>query len=398
MKKFKSIITLSIIIFSLFCYGCNQEGSPSLYEDEPAGTAPVISGIVPADAALAGVTEVSISGSNFSNVPEHNFVFFGTAKATVISASTNLLVVKAPVLIQENVELKIAVQGSENFSNKISYNLLEASGEYYGFMDFETPYALTIDNNNNIFFSLVSSNIGQGVMKLAPDGTVTNFAPKGGETFYNDLKMGKNNIIYGARNARAIFAIEEGKNPAVFVTFPTGTVITELDIDQNDNIWAAGKGNNIFSADINKNVKSFPVNYTVNALRVFNGYLYAAGTNDTEEAVWRYNIISANELGAEEKYFDIAGTFGLAAVAVNAITFSNDGDLYLGTDQEDPIIVVHADKSYENLYPGVVFPSVYAFTWGNNNNLFYTREAKGDFTQTIIRVDMQKSGAPYYGK
>lgn len=398
MKKFKTIIILSLISMSLYFYGCNQEGSPSIYEEEPAGETPVISSVAPSDAALAGVSEVTINGSNFSTVPENNLVFFGTAKATVLSASATQLIVKAPVLIKNNIEIKIAVQDAENFSNKVVYNLLEAAGEYYAFKDFETPYALTIDNDNNIYFSLVSSNVGQGVMKLTPGGVLTNFAPKGGETFYNNLKMGKNNTLYGARNARAIFAIAEGVSPAVFVTFPTGTVITELDFDTNDNIWAGGKGDNIYSVDINKNTNAFPINYTVNAIRVFDNYLYAAGASDTEEAVWRYNIVSPTELGAAEKYFDVSGIFGLGNISVNAITFSSDGDLYLGTDQDDPIIVVHPDKTYENLYPGLTHPSVYAFTWANNNNLFYTREANGNFSQTIIRVDMQKPGAPYYGK
>src|SRR5574340_271576 len=110
MKKLKQIFSLIIVVAlaAIIC-SCNQDAAPSLYEPEPKGSAPVLSSVLPANEALAGVSEVIINGSNFSSNPEENFVYFGTMQATVLQASSTSLVVKAPTLIQNSLDLKVAV-------------------------------------------------------------------------------------------------------------------------------------------------------------------------------------------------------------------------------------------------------------------------------------------------
>lgn len=402
MKKHNRIIYLAALItLGFMIYGCNQESAPSLYQEKDAGATPVISSVLPANEALAGVTDITINGANFSTVKEDNLVYFGTAKATVLEASATRLLVKAPNLIKNDLDLKISVKGAEKFSTAVKYNLLEAVGVYYAFAKgVDNPMAVAVDKDENVFVSLTD----KGIKKISPSGVLSDFAPKGGESFFFDLKMGPNNILYGTRNLRAIFQIEAGKPSATFQTVPTGISLIALDFDADKNIWSGGSGGKFYSITTSKIVTEFPMDYTISALRVYNGYLYVAGKSATEEAIYRYKINSNTSLGDREKYFDIGAAYGLQKVKVGGLAFSSDGDLIIGTDQSDAFILYRSGTA-SSLYPGVISPYARSISWGTSKNMYYVREvteigATGTATisYSLIRVDMQKLSAPYYGR
>ncbi|MDP3581808.1 MAG: IPT/TIG domain-containing protein [Ignavibacteria bacterium] len=401
MKKLIQYFSLVLIIASTaLLSSCNQEAAPSLYQIEDKGATPAITSILPDKEALAGVTEITINGSNFSSLKENNFVYFGTAKATVLQASASQLVVKAPAKIANDLDTKIAVQGIENFSNVVKYNLLEAVGIYFAFTKaIDVPMTVATDKNENVYIYLKD----KGIKKITTDGKISDYAPKGAESFFFDMKFGPNNILYGTRNLRAVFQIEEGKAGATYVTFPTGTAIVAIDFDANKNMWAAGSGGSLFSVTPAKVVTAFAIDYSVSAVRVYNGYVYVAGKKDVEEAIYRYKINSETSLGNKEKYFDIGAKYGLGKVNVGALAFSDVGDLILGTDQANALIVINSAGNASDLYTGLISPSVRSIAWGTKKNLFYIR----DYSETIstgsqsinylMRVDMQKLSAPYYG-
>ena len=398
MKKLIQYFSLVIIIASTaLLSSCNQDAAPSLYVEENPGATPVITSIAPDKEALAGVTEITINGSNFSSVKDYNFVYFGTAKATVLQASSTQLVVKAPAKIANNLDIKIAVQGVENFSNIVKYNLLEAVGIYYAFAkNVDIPMTVATDKNENVYVYLNN----KGIKKITPDGAISDYAPKGAESFFFDMKFGPNNILYGTRNLRAIFQVEAGKTSATYVVLKTGVSIVAIDLDKDYNMWAAGSGGLLYRIkNSTKDTLSKRIDYSASAVRVYNGYLYVAGKNATEEAIYKYKINSDASLGNQEKYFDIGVKYGLGKVNVGSLAFSVDGELILGTDQTDALILVNAAGSASTLYPGLLAPTARSIAWSTKKNLFYVR----DFLETtgqvnsLIRVDMQKLSAPYYG-
>ena len=398
MKKLKQIFSLTLIFtLVVIIYGCNQSAAPSLYELEPKGATPVITSLSPASEGLAGVTDITINGSNFSNVKEDNLVFFGSIRATVIDAQATKLIVKAPALIKNDLDVKIAVNGVENFSNVVKYNLLEAVGVYYAFAKgVDDPMSLTVDKNENLYVSLLD----KGIKKISSAGTLTDYAPKGGESFWTDLKMGPNNILYGARNVRALFTVSEGALGQTFAVLPTGLVLTTLDFDANGNIWTSGSGGSIYSVVVSSKVATaFAIDYVVSSLRVYNGYLYVAGAKDTEEAIYRYKINSNTSLGAQEKVFDIGAAYGLKKVTIGSITFAEDGDLIVGTNRTDAFLLIKNGNA-STMYSGLCSPSVKSIGFGTKKNLFYVREyTEGtSIYHSIVRVDMQKLSAPYYGR
>ena len=409
-KKIKTQLASLLFMLSLLITftACNEDVTPSLWEEKPKGDTPVISEVIPANKALAGVTTITIKGRNFLTDASKNYVYFGGSQAKILSASPTELVVKAPDVIGD-LKIKIAVFGAELFSNEISYTLEAAVESVYPFKDFELPYAIALDANNNIYFSLVSDNVGKGIMKLTPDGTLTNFAPKGGETFYNAIKVGPDNKIYGVRNARAVFEIAENTAPVAWPATETTLKFVDLDFDSQKNIWTGGTGGKIYRFTSATDKKGFDFAKDITALRVFNDgvddYLYVATTSATEKAIYRMKIISKDELDSPELYFDFSANFDILTKNITALTFAQDGDMYLGLNTSETIVVVHhPDKSFSNLYTGLIKHPVLSFSWGNDNNLYYSRgkvtNVEGTILsqQLIIRVNVEKAGAPYYGR
>ena len=186
----------------------------------------------------------------------------------------------------------------------------------------------------------------------------------------------------------------------------------DFDFNREGSMYAAGNGDNLFLVQTNGNFESvaaYPATF-VRGVRVFGSYVYVAGREmSTRDAVWRNRINAVNSLGPNELVFDVTAQIGNSEI--QALTFAEDGDMYLSiTNNNDPIWVVHPDGSYEPLYPGVIKPAnasnieVRDMAWGNDVFLYINRFHQvvegGEITtfQQIIKVNMQKNSAPYWGR
>jgi hypothetical protein len=408
MKKFLNKIYLLSGIFYLagvlLISGCAEDPVPSIF-DIPGGTGqtPVISSINPSDEALAGVTEVTISGEHFSVNPEYNLVFFNGARAAIISAAPTQLVVVAPNLVSDSVVIKIAVVGALHFSNTINYRLLPAISLVTDYFDpaAAKPYGLTVDLQENIYVSVDGGTASLGIKKISSNGDISNFTPAHPAIrFFHSIQLGPSSIIYGVARRAGVFQFQENQTPSTFVSSGIVGNLVDLDFDQNNNIWTGGSGTSIFRVTQDRNIKAFAFGPPVSAVRVFENYLYVGGLDvDSLYKVWRLPIISSDSLGQRELYFNLGEVN--PNIRITGITFALDGDLYIGTDRIvsgtgsyiNSIIVVHPDKSNSILYPGIITTPVFSFAWGAGNFLYYTHEA-----QTIYKINMEKPGAPYYGR
>ncbi len=407
-RKFKILslvkLRLPVLFFLLLLVSCSDEVTPPLYDrvNDNAAT-PVIDDISP-KVGLGGITEFTITGKNFSEVLDNNIVYFGATPGKVLNASKTKIIVLAPNVIQDSIAVKLNTLAAE-FSNSVIIDLKSALREPYDFADFEQPYAITLDKVGNIYLSFVSDNAGQGVKKLTPEGELLDFAPKGGETFYFGLQYGPGNKLFGVRGVRALFAIEENTAPATYSVFDNGTSMFDLDFDKEHNIWTAGKGGKIYRVPANptskQDWKSFDFEPEVYAVKVYDGYLYLVTKQELSQDIYRMKIISADSLGEPEVYFAFSENYPMTVI-VNTITFASDGQLLIGTNDLNPIKYVNPDGSFGDLYDGVLTPDVISFSWGMGNELFVTRARySGDgleTTQTILAVNMQKTGAPQYGR
>jgi hypothetical protein len=375
--------------------GCNEDPPTGLY-DLPRETRPqpVVTSVDPPASALAGVTSITITGSNFSTVKEENFVYFDASLAQIISASATQLVVRAPVLVKDSVTLRVMVYKAELFSTPRPYKLMATVEKFGGLAVVDEPFGITSDAAGNIYVSIVSGGSGVGVKKITPGGVKTDYAPvTPGVTRWSGMKIGPGGVLYTARILRVIYQVPAGGVGAIWVTGSTIGSIYDLDFDAGGNCWAAGNNASVYRVKQDKSIKPFAFTGNVRAVRIYSGYLYLGGKVDTTEGVWRAQIINSDSLGTFEKYFDFTAKYPTSVV--NALTFAADGDMYIGTDAADAIVVVHASKVSEPLYPGLFTATSYAFTWGISDDLYIARTVN---TPALLKVRMLKDGAPYYGR
>jgi len=405
MKKIFYNTFIIITIFSALILTNCAEDPPASLEEYPSANlpAPVLSTLEPSTQALAGITEVTITGSNFSAESGNNRVYFNGIPGTILSGTTSQLVVKVPNVVADTVMVKIAVVGAQDFSNQFQYKMVSAWEVYYPLDPIaEKAYGIITDNSSNLLVNLYDI----GIWKITPDKVKSLFVPKGNTQKWDNFRYGPGGELYGVRSARGVWKVVENVAPASPWAAPTAGVIVALEFDSNQNLWALNNNNTIFKFKQDRTITSYPFTGVLRAIRLFNNDLYVAATKDNIEGVWRIPIDANGDLGTEELYFETTNI--RLGAKITAVAFAADGDMVLGMDKgPDPLLVVKSDKSYEALYAGVIEAnSVVSIFWpANEESLFFVRgeERNADGTkitvgQAPIRVEMQKSGAPYFGQ
>jgi hypothetical protein len=396
------ILVLGLVLVS----GCENPQTGSLYD--PGATSPkpqpTITSISP-QSGLAGVTTITITGTNFSTTKEENSVLFDATAMQVLTATTTQLTVKAANLIKDSIGIRVQVTGADLFSNKVLCKL-EAAVAEFGKLDLlDEVWGTTTDATGNVYVSLVTNGTGMGIKKFTAAGVKSDYAPSGGVTKWSSLKMGPGGELYLARILKAIYKIPAGGgSPAVWAAFGNLGTVFDMDFDQSKTLWAGGNNASVYRILANKNVMAFPFAANVRAVRVFGNYVYFGGlvTADNAEKVVRFKIVSSDSLGPQEDYFNLTTSpLGGGTKAIFAINFNTDGDMYLGTDAADPIIIVHPDKTAEVLHPGVLSPAMHIFASGVGSTLYAVKGTSASgavgVSGKIYKINPLKTLAPYYG-
>lgn len=400
MNRLNGLIII-LILMGLFSLGCEQEKSDGLFDpNDTYKPDPVITAIDPANSALAGIVEITISGQNFSPIKENNFVYFGKTRAQVLAASATQLKVLSPNIVVDSTSIKVSVIGAISFSNLMPYQLVRGVGEYGGFGDFDDPFVLECDRNENLYVALS----GKKVVKILPDETRSDY---GTTTFslYSSMKFGPDGYLYIARVIKALYRIPPGGGAAVKWISTPGQVY-DFDFLANGMMYAGGKGDSLYLIRPDGSalgVAGYPNTY-VKAVRIYNGYVYVGGKDNTanRQFIWRNQILPDNRVTTKELYFDWGANIDLNS-EILSMTFSQNGDLYVGTDSlaASAMYVVHPDQTFEPQYPTVLTSashSFYSLSWGTESFLYAARRSGNMKLTRVLKINMLKSGAPYFGR
>jgi hypothetical protein len=381
----------------LFLSSCTKPDDSSLYDPNVSyRPSPSITSISPSGGAVAGMDTLIVRGTNFSSVLAENSVYFNAAPATLLSATATQIVLVAPMVASDSIGVRVAVSGSLQFSNTSLYKLSAGVVPWGNLLATETSTSVATDAAGNLFSGFSLSAIEAGIIKCTPTGVRSTYAPAtSGVVLWTSLKMGPGGYLYAARNFRAVyrFAPGGGASGAVWLAFPVGTAINDIDFDQNGNLWGGGNNLNLYRVDPNKAITTFPFVGNVHCVRVFNGYLYFSAKTDAGEKIWRA-LISSGTLGTPEVYFDFGAAY--PANVPLSITFSSDGIMYVGTDTQGGLLVVNANKTVSapfGAYQSRFGTGLAYLAWGSADDL-YASTSNGILLKFMIRG---KKSAPYYG-
>ena len=407
-KRVAAVLAWTMVwLLPIFAFRCDKQPTSSLWDPDQTGQAnPVIQEINPPKKALAGVTLLTIRGVNFSPEAKYNFVYFNDMQGKIVSATTTQLVVEPPNLVGDSIKIKIAVHGAELFSNIMPYALDYSAKEYAGIDKNLDANGIACDKDENLFVSLGLNKIIK-ITAREEKSDYTN-TPDG---FFRSLRVGPGGVLYGVRT-RFLYQIAAGGASVKQFGKTFTQPVNDLDFDAAGNIYVAARLT-IYAVKNDATWKvaaSYPL-ISLNSIRVFNGYVYVAGDylgtdpSIPKSAVWRNKILNeAGDLGPMELAFDWAAV-ATANQKMLSITFAEDGELYIGGDSGNAITIVtpNGDGNYVNgqrraLYPQVITPPVTAMVWGNGGYLYYNRKSQNVDEQKLIRVTVDKKGAPDYGR
>lgn len=405
IKEFRFVLHASTVLFGMWFMvfnGCKNDITPSLYDEDVKGNpSPVITSISPTGSGLlGGVTKFTITGSNFSTAKENNTVYFDAVPGTIISSTATQIVVTAAPIVKDSIRLRVKVTGAFSFSNTIFVNLNSAVSEFGSLATTEEPFGIACDTAGYLYACIMKNSISDGIRKFSQNGSYTPYIISNSIAYWSALKIGPGGILYALRNQRAIYTITQGVAPTSPWLVVTGATFFDLDFDKFGNFWSGGTGTLIYRIrPSDKNVKSFPFVGNIRSVRVYNDYVYVAANVDSSSGIYRFKIVDADSIGPAEKYFELTGKPGYVynGYSALAITFNSDGDMYVGTNGPDAMLLVRPDLTYEQYYPGLFKPDAINFAWGKGSTLYVSR---GGLTSShvIISVNTLKTSAPYYGR
>ena len=400
MKLMKLTMFATAAFLLLSAIGCENEETGSMYD--PSYTSPrpnpTIASIAPSGSALAAVDTLVITGTNFSATIGENTVYFGSGAASLLSANTTQLRLLSPLITGSGIAIKAGVSGAELFSNTVTYNLSAAVVAFGNLGQTDAAGALTRDAGGNLIVSIKPEGVNARIYKVTPDGLRSQYAPEtGGTPQWNSLKFGPGGFLYAVRGIRAVyrFAAGGGSAAALWVAFPVGVFATDIDFDQNQNLWVGGNNANLYLVRPNATTKSFPFTGNVRSVRVYGGHLYFAANTASGDQIWRATI-SGEDLGTPEVYFDFGGALGGQGLAPTSITFSSDGFLYIGTNAPAYLVVVAPSKTHAppyRAYATLFGTGTLALTGGSGNALYASTNSGG-----LLKILWGKTSAPYHGQ
>jgi hypothetical protein len=413
MKRTPLVFIAAILLAGMtgMFWGCSEEAPPQVYDpNPPAGAEPTITAVNPPTSALAGITDVVITGANFSAVPAQNTVYFDTARGTVISATATQIVVKAPNYPHPSLQIKVVVQTALTFATyppagTPGYALELAAEEYGGFGNLDEVYSIAMDNQENLYAQVKGSPLGL-VKIVAPSDTAK---PYGTMTFpkASEMRFGPAGALSlqqsNQTNHHLIPAGGGGSTVRVTLPFRAST----FDFDESGNAFCGGNrtGIAVISPTGTARAVGTFATYEIRALRVYAGSLYIAGYYSgtdpslARSGVYRCQITPVTgDLGAPATMLDWTQTGAFSASQILSLNFTADGTMLVGTDNADPILLVTPGGAQSVLYPGVLAPPATHMVWGGGSYLYVNRYSSTPSVRRVIRVTMGMTGAPEYGR
>ncbi len=418
-----SITLLYVSLLLMVFAGCKKDPEPSLYDPNyVSGPQPVIERLDPPDSSYAGVGTIDVFGKYFmpkEPYEEYNQLYFDNVMADILDMTDTKITIASPAYIGDSIKVKIAVRGADKFSEPVYYKLKAAVDTTFGRLDdfkqTHVAYAIAADQRGNVYVSTrVETNppFGQ-ILRINKKGEPTIWVENTPYLKANAMKVGPGNKLYVAYSLgrkKEVVTIDLADSTLQETYVSLTRVPYDIDFDQDGNLWVAAQTQLVKVKPDQSQEALQTFSLFLQSIRVHeeNGttYIYLVGQNlaKKEEKIWRYPLNADGSLGAEEVILDAATDSWLVnedgnLIDIKGITFSADGKMFLATNMSpDPLVIYDmTTKTYEFQYPGLIKPKLVSITWFGNL-IFASQTNYGETEANVLRIDVGKPGAPYYGR
>jgi hypothetical protein len=420
MKNLKSRYYLFSLTFFMviFLIACNEYNEPtSIFEPGKSFPSnPTISGIFPADSAVAGINgrEVTIFGTDFSTM-DSTYIYFQGQRSLIKSISPTSVVVFRPTVYGDSIPITLEVPSAlgpahSYFKYKIErpiYPYLSAEVRLtkftYKFTCMEVGAPIGEDE---VLYIAVNKTVYQVIKKKVTQEELI-YKYKDETAFFplalsviTDMKFGPDGYLYFVTDPKNIVYRTLGGGGAVSTAPETFVNLTsnrasKLDFDQNGYLYCGYRYGIfvIYPNRTSKNSGRFNDNmrYTIRELHVYNGFVYSAvsytGPNASisRMALWRNRIIPSfsgnlDSLDQNELVIDVTANTdaALRGSSLNSFCIDRNGTVYCclqNTTNPLPYSVyVFENGTFIPFYTdNIIAPCVDQIAWGKNQDVYLNR-------------------------
>lgn len=401
MKFLTGVLLTAIIPFAA---GCEFDVAKPQWENdftEPAE--PVITEIIPADAAIAGVNTITINGQNFATAPDINDIYFNNVKAENLTSSASSIVVRRPNIAADECVIKVVSSSALVVVKHEPYRVDKVVERYGDFIDNIELSVLTEDDAGNLY---VIETDTRNIIKYLPGGEKVTIGTASRPAY--DAVIGPDGRMYIAENNRAIDVVDlQTGTVERWVRLPSGRVVHHGDFDNEGYYYCGGRRSRlvIVAPDEDQTVTDTDEEYRsdeIMGVRVFDGYVYLLVLSDSpdeftpEWAVWRNQILGNGAVGEKELVLDLSkfSANDSTSLDVTSFNFSSDGKMYLSVNDENTLVVYDmASDKMDHFYKGILPGYCKYFNWGNSTSIYMiTGNSELGEEWTVYKVDMGITG------
>ena len=244
---------------------------------------------------------MTITGSGFNTDPDYTLVSFGTKVGEILSITETSIEVKTPSLSGE-VEVKVAVKGSEFWSNALDFTfksfIPEIPSPEVFIVDstISWPNGVDVDDNDNVYIGSANDGV---IYKIDPSGTMTTFAEA---SVQGHIHFGPQDYLY---------VCEKNDGKIVRISPDGGTIedvvevddVVDFDWDSNGNMYIVSADNGLYMMPAGSNSAEEIAEDlgSIKNCRVFGGYVYISKI--WENLITRFEIVE-DGIGEEEDYLE----------------------------------------------------------------------------------------------
>jgi sugar lactone lactonase YvrE len=363
--KITWLVGALLLIFGLFFIACEGPDQPTYDADNPdpnpTGKDPAtITALNPTTGYFSEV--VTITGQDFDPVLTNNQVRFGSKFGTITNATATELTVLTPGIIGEEVDVEVAITGSEFWSNPIQFafkplpeiDTLEVIDE-----EISWPNGIAVDTEENVYIASVNDEI---IYKITPEGTKSEFVsiPLSGH-----MHFGPDGYLYVCQQweGKIVRVSADGSTVEDVVEVSDGDGPIDFDWDANGDMYIISNWAGVYKYD-GSTVTEVASLGSPKCVRVFNGSLYVSDV--WEGTIWRFDITDGG-LENQEAMIQSSSisTFEVASNGLIIFAFAWETSLYtlFSDGSQGPLLyeeemmtpmryMVWHDKSIYVVYPG----------------------------------------------